>query len=75
MYRTIAFFDAPMTAPKWFLQGGCCVGGNEIDRIGKTLLEVAKMEGLGLSGKGCAEVGTVQIEGQEHVCLRAWDGR
>jgi hypothetical protein len=52
MYQTIAFFDAPMTAPKWFLQGGCCVGGNEIDRIGESLLEVAKMEGLGLSGKG-----------------------
>lgn len=40
-------------------------GGNEIDRIGEALFEVAKMEGLGLSGKAdCAEVGC-QSRGQE----------
>lgn len=54
MYQTIAFFDAPMIGPKIVPAGRMLgVGGNEIDRIGETLLEVAKkMEGLGVSGKG-----------------------
>lgn len=54
-------------------------GGNEIDRIGEAfLLEAARMEGLGLSGKKLvARKWAVKVEDRSSVCFkeRGWTMR